>query len=76
MRRVVAAEFVSVDGVMEEPSWTAPFWSDELGTYQHAQLFTPSCSGRTHCCSDGSPTRALPRPGRPWKRLRATLRCG
>ncbi len=39
MRRVVAAEFVSVDGVMEEPSWTAPFWSDELGTYQHAQLF-------------------------------------
>ena len=39
MRRVVLAEYVSLDGVMEEPSWTAPFWNDELGKYQHDQLF-------------------------------------
>jgi dihydrofolate reductase len=39
MRRVVAAEYVSLDGVMENPAWTAPFFSDELGNYQREQLF-------------------------------------
>ncbi|MBA2460734.1 MAG: dihydrofolate reductase family protein [Actinobacteria bacterium] len=48
MRRVVAAEFVSLDGVMEDPGgvegfvhggWTIPFWSDELAEYQSEQLF-------------------------------------
>jgi dihydrofolate reductase len=39
MRRVVAAEYVSLDGVMEDPSWTAPFFNDELGKYQRDQLF-------------------------------------
>ena len=48
MRRVVAAEYVSLDGVMEDPGgaegfkhggWTIPFFNDELATYQHDQLF-------------------------------------
>jgi dihydrofolate reductase len=39
VRRVVLAEYVSLDGVMEEPSWTAPFWNDELAAYQRDQLF-------------------------------------
>ncbi len=33
MRRVVAAEYLSMDGVMEEPSWTGPFFNDEIGKY-------------------------------------------
>jgi dihydrofolate reductase len=47
--RVVAAEYVSVDGRMEmedpdrrqeEPGgWTAPFWNDALAKLQHEQLF-------------------------------------
>jgi len=39
MRRVVWAEYVSVDGVVDEPSWTAPFWNDELAKLQKEQLF-------------------------------------
>jgi dihydrofolate reductase len=39
VRRVVAAEYLSLDGVMEEPSWTAPFFNDEIAKYQHDQLF-------------------------------------
>lgn|SRR5215813_2102426 len=39
MRRVVWAEYVSVDGVVDDPSWTMPFWSKELEQMQRAQLF-------------------------------------
>lgn len=49
MRRVVAAEYLSVDGrmTMEDPEgreqerggWTAPFWNDELEKTQHDLLF-------------------------------------
>ena len=32
MRKVIAAEFVSLDGVMESPEkWHFPYWSDEMG---------------------------------------------
>jgi dihydrofolate reductase len=33
MKNVVASTYVTLDGVFEEPSWSAPYWSDE------AQLF-------------------------------------
>ena len=33
-RRVVVAEFVSLDGVMEAPSWTAPYWNDEIAAFK------------------------------------------
>jgi dihydrofolate reductase len=39
MRRVVAVEYLSLDGVMENPSWTGPFFNDEIAKYQHDQLF-------------------------------------
>ena len=29
MRKVIASEFVSLDGVMEDPSWTFQFSSEE-----------------------------------------------
>ncbi|QIX61901.1 dihydrofolate reductase [Hymenobacter lutimineralis] len=29
MRKVVVSEFVSLDGVMEDPMWTAPFFGEE-----------------------------------------------
>jgi len=34
MRKVIAAEYVTLDGVMENPAWTAPYWSDELAAIQ------------------------------------------
>lgn len=33
-RRVVVSEFVSLDGVMEDPSWTASYWSDEIAAFK------------------------------------------
>jgi hypothetical protein len=48
MRRVVAAEYVSANGVMQDPGgvgeieqggWTNPYFNDELATYHSDQLF-------------------------------------
>jgi dihydrofolate reductase len=47
MRKVVASEFVSLDGVMEGPGpadpyvhagWTMAYWSDEIGQFKHEEL--------------------------------------
>ncbi|MBD2021061.1 dihydrofolate reductase [Leptolyngbya sp. FACHB-36] len=34
MRQVVVTEFMSLDGVMEEPAWTAPYWNDEIAQFK------------------------------------------
>lgn len=34
MSKVIAAEYLSLDGVMENPAWTAPYFNDELGEFQ------------------------------------------
>jgi dihydrofolate reductase len=39
MRKVHVTEYVSLDGVMEEPAWTGQFWNDELAKFQYDQLF-------------------------------------
>lgn len=40
MKKIVAAEYVSLDGVMENPTWTGPFWDNEdLGSAQFDLLF-------------------------------------
>jgi dihydrofolate reductase len=39
MRKIVAATYLSLDGVMEDPSWTAPYWNEELAAVQHRLLF-------------------------------------
>jgi dihydrofolate reductase len=39
MRKVKLAMYVSVDGVVENPAWTSPFWSDELAKLQSDYLF-------------------------------------
>ncbi len=48
MRQLIAAEYLSLDGGMEDPGpsgdfehrgWTMPYWSDELGKYQSELLF-------------------------------------
>ncbi|MFG6200121.1 dihydrofolate reductase family protein [Nonomuraea sp. JJY05] len=38
MGKVVSVIFISMDGVVEEPAWTAPFWTDEHGKFQAGQL--------------------------------------
>ena len=48
MRRIVAAEYLSLDGVTEDPGspgefkyrgWTKPYWNDELAEHQSELLF-------------------------------------
>jgi dihydrofolate reductase len=34
MRKIVVTEFVSLDGVMEEPKWTFPYWNDEIAGFK------------------------------------------
>jgi dihydrofolate reductase len=40
MRKLIATEYVSLDGYMDEPGkWTMPFWADEIGQFKHEELF-------------------------------------
>lgn len=34
MRNLVVTEFVSLDGVMENPAWTFPYWNDEIAAFK------------------------------------------
>lgn len=34
MRKIFVTEFMSLDGVMEEPAWTAPYWNDEIAKFK------------------------------------------
>lgn len=48
MRKIVVSEFVSLDGVMEDPGgaegfehggWTMSYWNDDIGTVKSGELF-------------------------------------
>ena len=34
MRNIVVTEFVSLDGVMEAPAWTMPYWNDDIAKFK------------------------------------------
>lgn len=38
MGRIVAVEYVTLDGVFEEPAWSGPYFNDELGAWQAKNL--------------------------------------
>ena len=39
MRSLIAVEYLSLDGVMENPAWTGPYFNDEISAFQRGQLF-------------------------------------
>jgi len=40
VRKVVVAEFLSLDGVMEAPEkWSFQFWNDEIAKFKRDELF-------------------------------------
>jgi dihydrofolate reductase len=48
MRKIIVTEFLSLDGVMEDPGgaekfkyggWTWPYWNDEIGKFKNDELF-------------------------------------
>jgi dihydrofolate reductase len=49
MRKLIVSEFISLDGVTEDPGgaegferggWTSPYWNDELEAYKRDELFS------------------------------------
>jgi len=40
MRKLKLAMYVSLDGVVEEPGWTGPFWNDQLSDMQAEYLYS------------------------------------
>lgn len=40
MKKVKLAMYVSLDGVVENPAWTGPFWNDQLSKLQADYLFS------------------------------------
>lgn len=34
MRKLVVTEFMSLDGVVEDPTWTLPYWNDEIARFK------------------------------------------
>jgi len=40
MRNVVVTEYMSLDGVIEEPAWTGPYWNDEIAAFKFDELFS------------------------------------
>jgi dihydrofolate reductase len=40
MRRIIVSQFVSLDGVTEDPhKWSFPFWHDDIGKFKENELF-------------------------------------
>lgn len=39
MRKIIAVEYLSLDGIMSDPMWTAPYFNGELGELQDRWLF-------------------------------------
>lgn len=38
MGNIVVTEFLSLDGVMEEPRWAFPYWNPEIAQFKYAEL--------------------------------------
>jgi dihydrofolate reductase len=34
MRKLVVTEFLTLDGIMEMPMWTVPYWNDEIANFK------------------------------------------
>jgi len=34
VRKIIVTEFLSLDGVMESPMWTFPYWNDEIANFK------------------------------------------
>ncbi len=34
MRKLVVTEFLSLDGIMENPAWTFPYWNDDIAAFK------------------------------------------
>jgi dihydrofolate reductase len=40
MRKIVVTEFLSLDGVMENPAWTFPYWNEDIAAFKDEERNT------------------------------------
>jgi dihydrofolate reductase len=40
VRKLIVSEFVSLDGVIENPMWTFPYWNEEVADFKYKELFS------------------------------------
>jgi len=38
MRKIIVSTFMSLDGVIDNPMWTMPYWNDEIAKFQHDDM--------------------------------------
>jgi dihydrofolate reductase len=43
MRSITVTEFLSLDGVIEEPMWTMPYWNDETARFKGEETTPNDC---------------------------------
>lgn len=39
MRKIIVSTYMSLDGVIDNPMWTFPYWADDIKDYQYNDLF-------------------------------------
>lgn len=39
MRKIIVSTYMTLDGVIDDPMWTFPYWGDDIAEYQYADLF-------------------------------------
>jgi dihydrofolate reductase len=39
MRRIIVTEELSLDGVMEDPTWASPYWDDEVSAFKSEESY-------------------------------------
>ena len=40
MSRLVVSEFMTLDGVIENPLWSLEYWNDDIAAFKHEELFS------------------------------------
>lgn len=40
MRKIIVSTYMTLDGIIENPMWTMPYWSDDIAEFQTNDLFT------------------------------------
>src|SRR5215212_8450218 len=40
MKKIVVTEYMSLDGVIEEPAWTQSYWGDDISKFKFDELFS------------------------------------
>lgn len=41
MRKIIVTQFMTLDGVLEEPqTWSFPYWNDEIAKFKDNELFS------------------------------------